>query len=413
MGGERVFSESFTVFLRGCILIRVDGFFTERFINLCLKKGIVLRDIKKAGETRMYAKISISDFRRISDAARKTRSRISIVKKSGLPFLMHRYRKRKIAAAGVLLLFVMFFFFNSRIMGIDIKGNERIETEAVENLLESFGVYRGAKIRGIDKVKIQNEMMTALDNIAWIGVNIHGSRVYIEIKERLDTEESGENNAPCDIVAARDGIIEELNIREGQSMVKKNEFVEKGDLLVSGAMDSQVSGIRYVHSYGEVFALTECEKACDYSLNISEKQPTGKKTKKHSIYFGDKALKLFLKAEPKYKNYEMVSKLKKLKFFNIALQTDLFYEYEFKNITLTEKEAFEAGKKQLSEEMKKEISDTSKGFEIKNISAKYYKKNAETIEVTVKFEMRENIAEQRNIDKTENLNYDIVGTYNN
>ena len=403
-------------FIKGYVSIRIDGFFCERFINLCVKKGILLWDIKRSGESRIYAKISISDFKRVNEAAKKTRSKVTIAKKSGLPFLMFRYRKRRLALIGIVIFFVMLTFFKSHVMGIDIRGNERIETDAVEAALKDFGVYLGADLRDIDRRLVQNKMMNRMEDIAWIGVNIRGSRVYIEIKERLDTEENPETDIPCDLIAKRDGIIEELDVREGQSMVKRNEFVEEGDLLVSGAMDSNSMGIRYVHSYGEIYASTNYEKTGEYALTITEKKLTGRQKKKYSIHFGEKSFDLFLKNEPDYKYFEKKEDVKKTGFWGMEFKTCTYSEYEPKKIKRGEKEAFEDAKKDLIEKMKQEIftnSENSDDIQIKNISSKYEKKDAETIEITVNFELRENIALQRPIDKIENLNYDILNKDNN
>ena len=62
---------NFLKFFRGCVLIKVDGFFTERFINLCINEGILLWDIKRAGEERLYANISPSDYKKIRKAEKK------------------------------------------------------------------------------------------------------------------------------------------------------------------------------------------------------------------------------------------------------------------------------------------------------------------------------------------------------
>ena len=108
--------------------------------------------------------------------------------------------------------------------------------------------------------------------------------------------------------------------------------------------------------------------------------------------------------------------MKKTGFFGMEFKTCTYSEYEPKKVKRGEREAFEDGKKDLIEKMKQEIftdSENSEDIQIKNISSKYDKKDAETIEITVNFELRENIALQRPIDKIENLNYDILNTDNN
>ncbi len=85
-------------FVIGYVTIRVEGFFIERFINICISKKILLHDMKREKSTLLYAKVSVNDYKRLREVAKKTKSKIKIEGKAGLPFVMHRYRKRKIFA---------------------------------------------------------------------------------------------------------------------------------------------------------------------------------------------------------------------------------------------------------------------------------------------------------------------------
>lgn len=405
----------FINFLKGYVHIIIDGYFTERFINICVNSDILLWDIKRLGETRISAKVLPGDFHRLRVAARKTKSSVKIAGKSGMPFLLFRYRRRKLAIVGIAAFFFMLMYFSSHVMGIDITGNERVTTESIESSLKDFGIYTCAPLKSIDRKLVQNKMMTRFDDISWIGINIKGSRVYIEIKERLKIPEGVALDVPCDLIATEDGIIDELNVREGQSLVKRKEFVEKGDLLVSGAVDSLQSGIRYVHSYGEIYAITQRNLSRDYSLEFTERVYTGREKKKYSVSVLGKKLNLFLKKEPEYKFFDKKEEKKDYSFMKnlfptVSLEKTIYKEQNEKKIKKTEKEMFETAKKELTEEIKKELA---KDTEIKNISAKYEKKGEKNITVTVNFELRENIAKERAIDKIENLNYDILDSKKN
>ena len=128
-----------------------------------------------------------------------------------------------------------------------------------------------------------------------------------------------------------------------------------------------------------------------------------------------KNINLFVKKEPDYKIYEKTETEKEYTALknilpSVYVKTTVYKEQTEKKVKKTEKEVFEAAKKELSAEIKSKLSEDT---EIKNISAKYEKNNAKNIFVTVNFELRENIAEERAIDKIENLNYDIVDNENN
>ena len=84
--------------ITGIASVEIEGFFTERFINLCKINNIKIWDIRNIvnGVTRF--KIHISDFKKLRTIARKTKCKIRIKEKQGLYFKLFKYRKRKLLA---------------------------------------------------------------------------------------------------------------------------------------------------------------------------------------------------------------------------------------------------------------------------------------------------------------------------
>lgn len=399
--------EKIPAFLKGSITIEAEGDFLERFLNVCSNRGIFLGNVERTSEQKLKAEIGIKGFCEIRPVAKKTRTRVRIKKRSGLPFLLYRYKKRRLAIVGVVAFFVILAYLSTHIMGIDIIGNQRLGTFEIEQGLKEFGVYRGVLAKSIDRKLVQNKMMTKFDDIAWIGVNIKGSKAYVEVKERLDTKRAVDKDIPCNLVASRDGQISGLEVISGQTMVKMNDMVEKGDLLVSGAMDSGVVGIRYAHADGAVLARTIYKKSKKYPLEFVEKNYTGNTKKRYSIALFGKEFKLFLsdrlpfeysdKKEEK-KNYYVVSD----KVFPICISKTLHSEYIPQKKRRSEEEAANLGKTELAHELENEIGNKAK-VESRNFSYKVIDKN--TVEVTAEFVCTEDIAQKSVIDKTENMDY--------
>ena len=73
-------------YFTGYVKIKVEGLFLERFINICVSKKILLMDIKREKSTIMYANVGIADYKKLKQVARKTKSKIKIQRKKGLPF---------------------------------------------------------------------------------------------------------------------------------------------------------------------------------------------------------------------------------------------------------------------------------------------------------------------------------------
>ncbi len=392
-------------FFKGSVTIEAEGLFLERFLNICMRRGIFLSNVKREGTDRLSAKIGIGGFREIRPIAKKTKTRVRIRTREGMPFLIRRYKKRRVAIAGIVLFLGILWYLSSHIMGIDIVGNERLTTAEIEHELKSFGLYRGTPTHRIDRRLLQNQMMTKVDDLAWIGINIKGSRAYIEVKERLDTRQTFDDDVPCNIIAGRNGIIKGLEIRSGQTVVKLNDMVEKGDLLVSGAMDSGVVGIRYAHSKGAVYAETVYKKSRTYPLTFEEKQYTGRTVTKRSLGAFGQRFRLYLKDSSPFEYCDKVSEVQNYHlggFKNLYFEAgkDVYHEYIPQKKTRTVQQAVSLGGKELAEELQKEFSERVKIIS-KNVTFSQTDQN--TVEVTAELVCHEDIAQQSAIDKIENI----------
>ena len=106
----------------GYVTIEVEGYFIERFINLCNNQKILLWNLKRTHSTRIIINVGLKDFKRLKPIAKKTKCRVKIKKKKGMPFLLHRYQKRKIFFAFFLLIILVITILSNFIWNIDITG---------------------------------------------------------------------------------------------------------------------------------------------------------------------------------------------------------------------------------------------------------------------------------------------------
>ncbi len=391
-------------FLKGTVEIKATGDFLERFLNVCMRRGIFLTSIKRIGKREITARIGIKGFKAIRPVAKKTRTRVRVVNREGMPFILHRYKNRRLALVGVAVFVVLMWYFSSHIMGISIYGNQRLSSAEIEKGLKEFGLFRGAATRSLEPRLVQNKMMTAFDDIAWIGVNIKGSRAHIEVRERLDTKVALDTHIPCNLVASRSGVIEGLEVQEGQTMVKLHDMVEEGELLVSGIIDSTVQGMRYVHASGRIYAQTRYTKSVDVPLKYTEKLFTGKKRSRFSVNFLGKSFDLFLQGRKPFEYCDQSEPKEWQVAAKLGVVRQEFLEYVPEERVRSIQEAVTFGGDNLLKELKSEMGES---VEISEKNVNYVQKDKNTVTVTLEILCREDIASAVVIDKMENLDYNI------
>ena len=124
------------LYIFGYVNVEIEGFFVERFINICISKRIFLWKLIRVRSTVVNARISLGDFRKIRQIAKKTKCKVKIKDKRGLPFLLHRYKKRKIFAITATVIAILIFGLTRFVWNIDIKCDGEINKEEIINLLE-------------------------------------------------------------------------------------------------------------------------------------------------------------------------------------------------------------------------------------------------------------------------------------
>lgn len=92
--------EKILCFLNGYVEVLICGGQTERFFNLCMARGIVVRNLRQNKDKSFTCIFSVSHFFLLGPIRRKTKVRIHILEKQGLPFWVEKGVKRKAFFSG-------------------------------------------------------------------------------------------------------------------------------------------------------------------------------------------------------------------------------------------------------------------------------------------------------------------------
>lgn len=213
-------------YILGYVNISVEGYFIERFINICISKNVLLWNLKRKKSSFLYANIGMRDFKKIKEIAKITKCRIKIQSKKGLPFLLNKYKKRKIFAISLLLILLLIFGTSNFVWNIEITGNNMISSsEIIENLNEN-GLKIGMLKQKVNTKEIINNIRLKRNDIAWLGINIQGTNVIVSIVEADKKPEIIDENEYCNIITKKDGIITKINVQNGTALVKEGDIVK-------------------------------------------------------------------------------------------------------------------------------------------------------------------------------------------
>ena len=197
----------------GYVNLSIEGYYIEKFINMCISKKIFLWNLKREKSTYLLANISIKDFKRLKNVIKKTRCKVQINKRKGFPFILNRYRKRKIFLVSFIIIITAIFITSRFIWNIEIIGNEDIKQLEILELLESNGLRIGAYKSKINSSEIIRKIRLKNDRIAWISIDLKGTNAVIKLVENTQKPEIIDQNEVCNIISNKAGVITKISAK--------------------------------------------------------------------------------------------------------------------------------------------------------------------------------------------------------
>ena len=392
-----MFFKIFFSYILGYLRISIEGYYIERFINICKKRNITIWNLKRNKNTMLFFNVRIKEFKEVCKIVKQLNCKLKIRSKKGLPFLMYKYKKRKTFA--ILLIIVVFIIGLSSmyVWNVDIIEENNQELPNIRQDIEEAGIKLGTLKSKINSKEIINKIRLKRNDVAWMGIEKKGTNIIVKLVKADQKPEIVDTNEYCNIVSDKTGVITKINAQNGTANVKVGDTINKGDILINGWMEGKYTGIRYVHAKGEIEAKVWYTKNKKIPYILTQTRETGNQENKYSLKINNFEIN-FLKKYSKFEIYDTIETDSKFRIFSdfylpISVVKTTFKEKENYTQKYTLEEAKTLGIEELQEELKKEIKDEKK---IVNKNINTYEKE-DGVEIYVTYEVLENIGTNEKI----------------
>ena len=364
---------------------------------MCRSNKIMIWHLKRKKDVQLNFRVGVHDFKELCKIAKKTRCKIKIDRKRGLPFLLHRYKKRKIFFALLILIIFLTVLSSNFVWNVDIKEENGCELENIARDIEEAGLKTGELKSKINVKEIINKIRLQRKDIAWMGIELKGTNAIVKIVKADEKPQIIDENEYCSIISDKVGIITKINAQTGTANVKVGDTVNIGETLINGWMEGKYTGIRYVHAKGEIQAKVWHTKYINVPYNATEREETGNVENKYTIKFNNFKINLS-KRLSKFEIYDTIETENKMKLFSDFYLPISILKTTNKEVKENQKiyeieEAKNIGIKKLQEELDKEIEDKES---IVGTNINTYEKDG-SIDVYVTYEVLENIGTNEKI----------------
>ena len=145
-------------YMLGYLRISVEGYYIERFINICTMNKILIWNLKREKNVKLHLNVGIQDFYRAIKVAKKLQCKVKIEKKRGIPFIINKYKKRKIFLISLIIIFVTLLISSNYIWNVEVQIEDNSKLENIEEDIKNAGLKNGMKKSQVNNEEIINRM---------------------------------------------------------------------------------------------------------------------------------------------------------------------------------------------------------------------------------------------------------------
>ena len=177
------------------------------------------------------------------------------IKYGGPKYLKETFKRYRYNFIAILLAFLFILFSSNIIVDIDVIHEDEKLVKTIIEELERYGIKKFSfkkSYNSLQKIK-QDIKNRNLDKIDWLEINKVGMKYVVRIEERIINAEPIAKEY-CHLYATKDSLVTKVKVFSGVSVVEINDYVKKGDLLVSGDIKLNEEIVDQVCASGNVYA---------------------------------------------------------------------------------------------------------------------------------------------------------------
>lgn len=133
--------------------------------------------------------------------------------------------------AGIVAVLMIICIFSMLTFEITVTGLDNVPRSEIETVLFESGIKKfGWKVKDVGS--LAEKILEDVDGLSYVNCEYNGFELRIDVKEELRGADMSKDN-DGNIIANSDGIITRITVKEGTALVKANDRVRKGDILIA------------------------------------------------------------------------------------------------------------------------------------------------------------------------------------
>lgn len=376
--------------------LRIIGKNIKRYLDYLINNNISLYSIK-INNDELIIIVDESGYNNILKL--KTSYKVSIIDKYGSIKIKDSIKKYNIFLISLIFGFILIFISSNIVFDIKIRHSKSEIRELILNDLNEFGIEKyHFKVNYNKQEEIKNKILEKeRDRIEWLEIENIGTKYIINVEERIKNEMKPDNKKQH-IIAKKNARILEIQADSGDIVVKKNDYVSKGDILISGFITKDEEIKQQVKASGTVYGEVWYQVSITVPKVYKEIKYTNNQKKRIEVNFLDKDFLLF-----DFKPYKSYKTKRKILYKDKLLPIRISYSTVLETKNIKKRYTSKDGELEIEKIAEKKLKNRL-GVNSSIISKKILKKKEKDskIEVDIFFKVKEDITDTLNIEIGDN-----------
>ncbi len=277
--------------MHNLIKVKVEGKNVNNYLKWLIKNKVLIYKLNIKGSNILYLLVDYNDYDTLSKYSKSYD--VTILKYYGIRRYLNYIYKNRIILVSLFISIILLFILSKIIFSIDIVYNDKEMVSLVQNELNKHEIKRFRFKKNYKELsKIKKEILdNNKDKLEWIEIIESGTKYIVKLVER--TKEIEEKSfAYQSVVASKNAIITSIKAYNGEKVKEVNDYVKKGEIIISGTLEEPSGEIIYKKAKGIVLGEVWYKLEVDYPFYYKEEKLTGKKKEGYVINILNKRIPL-------------------------------------------------------------------------------------------------------------------------
>lgn len=316
------------------VKIKITGSNINNYLKRVIKKKIFIIHLIPISNKEVHVILKYSEYMKLLEL--KSIYEITVIEFLGSKRLEEQIRKNSILLFFILVGLVVIVLLSRVIFSVDIIHHDKNVRELLKSELQKYGIFKYSFKKSYEELESIEEKILEdnKDELEWIEISTYGTKYIVRIEERK-INKNVDSSGYQSIISKKDAVLVKVEAIRGEKVKFVNEYVNKGDTIISGYI-VRPDGVKIAtRAEGVVYGEVWYEIEIDYPIVYQESNLTGKSKTVYAFYFFDSRIGMFDFDE--YRSFEAKRKvLVNFNMLDIKFVKEKQYEVIVKDEVYTE-----------------------------------------------------------------------------